>query len=126
MLATASGWELIVKRGPDWLIIAIDGSDPDKEDAPLLADQIWSLMEQHMTYRVVLELRGIPVLTSHLIGQLIDLYRRIREHEGVMRLCGLSAYNRRVLHTCHLDDRLQSYDDLHEAVLGYSQPRKPR
>ena len=68
-------------------------------------------------------IRGIPVLTSHLIGQLIDLYRRIREHEGVMRLCGLSAYNRRVLHTCHLDDRLQSYDDLHEAVLGYSQPQ---
>jgi len=126
MLATASGWDLVVKRGPDWLIVTIDGSDPDKDDTPLLADQIWSLMEQHLTHRVVLELRNLPVLTSHLIGQLIDLYRRIREHEGVMRLCGLSAYNRRVLHTCHLDDRLPSYDDLHEAVLGYSQPRKPR
>jgi anti-anti-sigma factor len=126
MLATAPGWELIVKRGPDWLIVNIDGSDPDRDDSPQLADQIWSLMEQHMTYRVALELNSIPVLTSHLIGQLIDLYRRIREHEGVLRLCGLSAYNRRVLHTCHLDERLPSYDDVHDAVLGHFSPGKPR
>ena len=126
MLAIAPGWELAVERGPDWLIVTINGRDPDRDDSPPLADRIWSLMEQHMTHRLVLELQSIPVLTSHLIGQLIDLYRRIREQDGVMRLCGLSAYNRRVLHTCHLDDRLPSYDDLHEAVLGYSEPRKPR
>jgi anti-anti-sigma regulatory factor len=57
---------------------------------------------------------------------LIDLYRRILELDGVMRLCGLSSYNRHVLHTCRLDDRFRAYDDLHEAVLGYADPRKPR
>ena len=41
----------------------------------------------------------IAVLDSTLIAQLIQLYKRIREHDGVLRLCGLSAYNRRVLHT---------------------------
>jgi anti-anti-sigma factor len=126
MLAISPGWELAVERGPDWLIVTINGSDPDKDDSPPLADRIWSLLEQHLTHRLVLELHGVPVLTSHLIGQLIDLYRRIHEQDGVMRLCGLSAYNRHVLHTCRLDDHLPSYDDLHEAVLGYAAPRKPR
>jgi anti-anti-sigma factor len=126
MLALAPGWELSVERGPDWLFVTITGSGAVKDDSPPLADRIWSLMEQHLTHRLVLELQGVPLLTSHFIGQLIDLYRRIREQDGVMRLCGLSAYNRHVLHTCRLDDRLPAYDDVHEAVLGYTAPRKPR
>jgi anti-anti-sigma regulatory factor len=131
MLALASGWEIGVERGPDWLIVTIKSKGRDKkgrakDNSLPLADYIWSLMEQNLTHRVVLELREFPVLTSHFIGQLIDLYRRIHEHDGVLRLCGLSAYNRRVLHTCHLDDRLPSYNDLHEAVLGYCDPGKPR
>lgn len=126
MLDLALGWELTVERGPDWLIVTVKETEPEKDESPLMADRIWSLLRQHMTHRLVLDLSGIPVLTSHIIGQLIDLYRRIRGQDGVMRICGLSAYNCRVLHTCHLDDRLPSYDDLHEAVLGYSGPRKPR
>jgi anti-anti-sigma factor len=126
MLAIAPGWELVVERGPDWLIVTINGSNKDRDGSPPLADRIWSLMEQHLTHRLVLKLHEVPILTSHLIGQLIDLYRRIIEHDGVMRLCGLSSYNRRVLHTCRLDDRFPAYDDLHEAVLGSADPRKPR
>ena len=126
MLDIAPGWELVVERGPDWLIVKINGSDPERDDTPPLAERIRSLMEQHLTHRLVLELHDISVLTSHLIGQLIELYRYIREQDGVMRLCGLSAYNRRVLHTCRLDDRLPAYDDLHAAVLGCADPRKPR
>jgi anti-anti-sigma factor len=126
MLDLAPGWELTVERGPDWLIVTIDGEDPDRDDSPPLAERIWSLLEQHLTHRLVLELQGVPLLTSHFIGQLIDLYRRIREVDGVLRLCGLSAYNRQVLNTCRLGEHLPAYDDLHEAVLGYAEPRKPR
>jgi anti-anti-sigma factor len=126
MLAIANGWELSVERGPDWLIVTVHRTESEIDDSPPLADRLWSLLGQHLTHRLVLELHEVPILTSHFIGQLIDLYRRIREQEGVMRLCGLSAYNRHVLHTCRLDDRLPSYDDLHEAVLGCADPRKPR
>jgi anti-anti-sigma factor len=126
MLAIAPGWELAVERGPDWLIVTVKGSDEDRDESPPLADRLWELLGQHLTHRLVLELHDVPILTSHLIGQLINLYRRIREQDGVMRLCGLSAYNRNVLHTCHLDDRLPSYDDPHEAVLGYAERPKPR
>jgi anti-anti-sigma factor len=126
MLAIANGWELSVERGPDWLIVTVHRTKSEKDDSPPLADRLWTLLEQHLTHRLVLELHDVPVLTSHFIGQLIDLYRRISEQDGVMRLCGLSAYNRHVLHTCRLDDRLPSYDDLHEAVLGCADPRKPR
>ena len=75
-------------------------------------------MEQHFTYRLMLELDQVVLLNSSLIGQLIQLHKRIREHDGILRLCGLSSQNRSVLHTCALDDRFRSYDSRVEAIMG--------
>jgi anti-anti-sigma regulatory factor len=125
MLAISPGWELHVERGPDWLIVKIQSMSADGENPPF-AETIWSLMQQHLTHRLVLELDQVPVLTSFLIEELTKLYRKIYEHDGVMRLCGLSVYNRRLLHSCRLDERLQPYHDRQEAVLGYSRPKQPR
>jgi anti-anti-sigma factor len=126
MLATAPCCELDVERGPDWLFVRVRNLDLEESDSPLLADRLWRLMQQHFTHRLVLELNEVEVLDSFLIGQLIELYRRIEEHDGVMRLCGLSAHNRQVLHACRLDDRLLPYCDRQEAVMGHSAAGKPR
>ena len=125
MLAVAPGWELDVERGPDWLLVRIKSLDRASTEPPL-AEGLWNLLERHFTYRVVLELDQVSVLNSHLIGQLVQLYRRIRQHDGVMRLCGLSPYNLEVLRTCRLEDRFLPYRDREEAVMGGSRPRQPR
>jgi anti-anti-sigma factor len=126
MLTVTPGCELDVERGPDWLLVRVRNLDLFEPDAPPLAERLWSLLQQHFTYRLVLELDEVQMLNSYLIGQLIQLYRRIEEHDGVMRLCGLSPYNRQVLHACRLDDRLLPYEDRKEAVMGHSQPARPR
>lgn len=126
MLAVASGCDLDVERGPDWLLVRVRHLDLDAADCPPLAEQIWGLMEQHFTYRLVLELDEVPLLNSHAIGQLIKLHRCVAEHEGVMRVCGLSPHNRTVLHQCRLDERLPPYEDRQAAILaslGYRRPR---
>ncbi|MDZ7618928.1 MAG: STAS domain-containing protein [Patescibacteria group bacterium] len=125
MLAIAPGWELAVERGPDWLLVRILKA-PEARDAPPLADELWEQLCRHFTYRLVLELNQIVLLDSYLIGQLVQLYKRICEHDGVMRVCGLSAYNRRVLHTCNLADHFPEYQDREEAVMGVRRPRQPR
>ncbi|MCS7306271.1 MAG: STAS domain-containing protein [Thermoguttaceae bacterium] len=124
MLRLAPGWELQVERGPDWLFVRIRNLEPDSSEIPDLADQIWTLMHQHLIYRVVLELDGIGLLRSELIGELLRLQRRIGQQGGLMRLCGLSAENRRILETCGLSDRLPIYECRRDAVLG--RPTKPR
>jgi anti-anti-sigma factor len=127
MLATANEWEMDVERGPGWLLMKLHDPGCPIEELPSLAEHIWSILDQHFTYRLVLELDDIPLLNSRLIGQLIELYRRIRDHDGVLRLCGLSAYNRQVLRTCRLDERLPAFEDRREAVLGSSaHPNLPR
>ena len=125
MLAVAPGWELEMERGPDWLLVKIRSLDGFSTDPPL-ADGIWELLERHFTYRVVLELDQVRVLNSHLIGQLVRLYRLIREHDGVMRLCGLSPHNLDVLRACRLQQYFLPYRDREEAVMGRCCPRHPK
>jgi len=125
MLAIAPGCEFDVERGPDWLMVRVRNIDLTEPASPSLAEQLWSLLQQHFTYRMVLELDEVLLLNSPLIGQLIQLYRRIKEHDGILRLCGLSASNRQVLHACRLDDRFLPYQDRQEALMG-CHPKQPR
>ncbi|MHB8901924.1 MAG: STAS domain-containing protein, partial [Thermoguttaceae bacterium] len=94
------------------------------EDPPL-ADLVWEQLQQHFVYRLALELDDVPVMHSYLLGQLLVLQKRILEHDGVMRVCGLSPLNRNVLEMHGLDHQLPNYCDRNEAVMG---PRciKPR
>ncbi len=139
MLTIAPGWEVDVQRGPDWLLVKVRGDshtggshavkphavgprieqDGARRDCPEVAAGIWDLMQRHFTYRLVLELDQVDVLDSHLIGQLLRLYEMIHEHDGVMRLCGLSPRNSKLLQTCCLDDRFLPYPDCKGAVMGH-------
>lgn len=110
--------ELGVERGPDWLFVKLNNVDPDAFETLQLADHIWSLLEQHLTYRVVLEMGAVKILRSELVAQLVLLCRKIHHHGGVIRLSGLSANNQRVLQACSLLDRLPAYRDRFEAVMG--------
>jgi anti-anti-sigma factor len=118
MLDTIPGWEMQVERGPGWLFVKIPPPDLEWSDYPSLADQIWSLVERHFVYRLALRLDEIDLLNSYLLGQLVVLQRRVREHGGLLRLCGLSPYNQEVLRLHGLGDRLPIYRDVEEAVMG--------
>ena len=127
MVATpGTGCKMDVERGPDWLLVKIRGLEADPANPPRLADHLWSSGPQALYLPDRPGTGPDQMLNSHLVGQLIRLYQQIREHDGVLRLCGLSAYNRRVLRGCALDDRLPSYETREEAVLGGTDPRLPR
>jgi anti-anti-sigma factor len=123
MLAIAPGCEFDVERGPDWLLVRVRSFDVVESEVPPLAEHLWTLMQQHFTHRLVLELDDVQELNSDLIEQLIELYRRVEEHDGVMRLCGLSSHNRQLLHRCRLDEQLLPYESREEAVMGRLHPR---
>jgi anti-anti-sigma factor len=118
MLAISPGWQLEVERGPDCLLVRVMCPGDATAEAPPLAEHLWSLLEQHFVYRLVLDMDQIELLHSYLLGQLVLLDRRVRDHGGMMRLCGLSRYNQEVLHLHGLSTRFPAYCDCHEAVMG--------
>jgi anti-anti-sigma regulatory factor len=122
----ACDWELHVERGPNWLLAKV-GNPPGRPWVIVpLADTLRLLMEKHFTYRLVLELEEIELLTSDLIGQLVLLEKWIHARQGVMRLCGLSPHNREILESCRLDGCFPAYGDRLEAVWGRHRPIQPR
>ncbi len=132
MLATVAGYEFDVDRGPDWLWIRVRGAPTADRRAASLADEIKDLVERHFIYRIVLELELLPelagnlVLSSKLIGELVQVNQYIHAHDGVLRICGLSPENRAMLEVCGLDDLCLAYHTREEAVFGSCVPRLPR
>jgi anti-anti-sigma regulatory factor len=126
MVQIAPGWTLDLDRGPDWLFVRVHPPVEDSlADAPPLADAVWTLLEQHHLHRVVLELDEMPRLFSPLLGQLMLLYKRVYTQGGLLRLSGLSAENQEVLDTARLGERLPTYSNRGEAVMGH-RPTQPR
>ncbi len=124
MSAYSTVCDFEVDRGPDWLLVKIKHL-ADSADTPL-ARNLWSLLEQHFTYRLVLEMDEVDMLDSHLIGQLLALGKRIQDRDGILRLCGLSEHNQQMLDTCRLSNHFLSYRNREEAVLGPGRPHNPR
>ena len=125
MLVTTQGCDLDLSRGPGWLFLRLRNFDPDCPETDALAERIWSLLEKHLVYRLVLELDEVELLRSILIAQLVLLQRRMAKRDGVIRLSGLSPHNREVLETCRLEEHLPAFENRVEAVMGLK-PTQPR
>jgi anti-anti-sigma factor len=115
----ATGWHVeLTDRGPDWLFIRLHVDGDSYYGAPNIADRVWSVLQQHFVYRVVLEMEEVEFLSSHLIGQLIMLQKRVLQHGGALRLCGLSPSCQDVLRVCRVITILPAYESRTDAVMG--------
>lgn len=119
--AVGTDWVFDVERGPEWLIVRLVSPPPWQwaGGAPSLADQLWQICQQHFTWRLVLDLERLPLLTSPLLGQLLILQGLVRERGGILRLCGVSAQQANALRLSRLESKLPLYHSARDAVLGF-------
>ena len=67
MQELASGWVIDTERGPDWLYVTLVEPSDISGECGDLARGLWHLLEQHFTYRWILELDKLPSLRSSVI-----------------------------------------------------------
>ena len=118
MTDIAHNWQLHVDIGPEWLFLHLDKTSHDADPAPPLAARGWEIADQYRIYRVVVELASSVHLTSHLVGQLVLLFKRCHRAGGVMRICGFSDANYDVLKIMQLAVQLPNYHTRRDAVMG--------
>jgi anti-anti-sigma factor len=118
LLDLCPGWSVEVERGPDWLFVRLRGVEFGADASVSLAEEIWRMLEQEFTRRLVLEMQDVSVLPSELIAELVRLHKRISAHGGLMRLSGLSEANQKVLQQCRLADRFPQFANRPDAVMG--------
>ncbi len=123
MLDVAPGWSVDVERGPDWLFVRLHAHTEAIFDAAGLADMLWQVLQQQLTHRLVLELDDLPILSSQLIGELVRLHKRIEQHDGLLRLVGLSERNLEALRLTRLDGSFPHYASREDAVMCHNGAR---
>lgn len=121
----APGWSLDVDRGPDWIFVRLHCDDALAHDATELAEQLWELLQCHLSHRMVVEMDELPRLTSNLLGQLVMLAKRIHGTGGMLRLCGVSPSGEASIQAARLDRLFPHYGNRADAVMG-QRPRQPR
>ena len=108
--------QLRIERGPDWVLVRLDG---DARRAPAasdfaLVDGIWHVLQENHAHRVLLELDEVDAIDDDLIATITTLASRIRSAGGLMRLCGLSEIDLRTLrargaaNVAHFDSRAEA------------------
>ena len=125
MQEISAGWSIDVDRGPNWVFATLHGPANGDAEGVAIAEELWSVLDNSMIYRLVLDMHEVPLLRSYLIGQLVMLHKRITAHGGVMRLAGMSNDNQTALAASRLDSRFPQYGTREEAVHGY-RPMQPR
>jgi anti-anti-sigma regulatory factor len=126
MIVTTTGWDLDVQRGPGCLFVRLRASRRGKSLETSLAEQLWAFLEQHFTYCLVLEMDEVEHLDGDLLAQIAALADRIEVHEGMLRLCGLSPENRKILERFSQSDSLPAYRSRADAIFARCLPCQPR
>jgi anti-anti-sigma factor len=124
-LDLAPGLSVELDRGPGWLFVRLHVPSTAEATELDLCEQLSTLLENEFANRLVVELDDVELLRSALLGQLVELHKRICGRDGVMRICGLSERNYQVLRRSRLQKRFPRFDTRHDAVMGHH-PLKPR
>ena len=125
MIDVTGGWVHGLERGPGWLFIRLCEAPRSAGNECSLADAVWSLVEQHFVYRIVLECDDVPRLTAAQIDQLALLRERVNAHGGIVRLSGLSRASVAAIEHRGLSRALPDYDSREDAVMA-NRPKQPR
>jgi len=124
MKTVRTGWDFEVRRGEGWLVIQCIPPDRRADRTPLARD-LCELIDRCLADRVVLELDRLESLSAFLVNELLAVHRFVDGNGGLLRLCGLTDKDRKLLDRLGLSTILPAFHDLEEAVMGGFAP-KPR
>lgn len=71
-------------------------------------------------FRMILDLSGVELVSSSMLGKLILLQRRVQAVQGSLRLCELSANIQATLRSTNLDRLFKVTRDRREAMDSFS------
>ncbi|MEQ8789685.1 MAG: hypothetical protein RIC55_25545 [Pirellulaceae bacterium] len=123
----APGWNVQMDRGPNWLLMRVQADPGSKPTADEFCQQVWNLMQRHLTTRLVVEFDGAPPLDAEMIDHLGRLHDRIDDANGKLCVCGLSPDDEQSLRGAKVNAQrpISVFRNRTEAVMGY-RPGQPR
>ena len=83
-------WE--VRDMQDGTLVTLTARDLDKETVPVLVDDLYELVSESGQPNLYLDLAGIHQLASVVLGKMLALDTRLRQHGGRLVLLNLDPF----------------------------------
>ncbi|WP_051371155.1 STAS domain-containing protein [Streptomyces sp. 142MFCol3.1] len=88
-----------------WSVVEVDG-EVDTHTAPMIREGVIKLLDEGHRH-FVLDLSFVPFMDSMGLGVIVAITKRIREHEGSLRIASVSG---RILRLFDLSGMRESYE----------------
>ncbi|MGW2651006.1 STAS domain-containing protein [Streptomyces sp. NPDC001393] len=97
-----------------WTVVEVDG-DLDAHTSPMIREAVIKLLdEEHRHF--VLDLGFVPFMDSMGLGVIVAVTKRIREHEGSLRIASASGRILRIFDLSGMRESYEFYDSSQEAT----------
>lgn len=88
----------------------------DEVSISAIGEQLYALVAQSASPRVVLDFTAVGHMSSSALGMLITLHKRIREKQGQLRLCGIQPGIYEIFTITRLNEIFQITPTRQEAI----------
>ncbi|MDG2390478.1 MAG: STAS domain-containing protein [Planctomycetaceae bacterium] len=76
----------------------------DEANIEQIGRELFALTDQYHCQKVILDLTGLKMLTSSVLGKMITLHRKLHRGDGKLVLCNAGEYVTKILEASRLDD----------------------
>lgn len=91
------------------------------EEVEEIAKTLRSFIQEQSVHRMVVDFSNVSFFSSQMLGLLVDLWRRIKEHGGTLLISGINPQLTRVFRITHLD-KLFEFHETAEAAIAALRP----
>jgi anti-sigma B factor antagonist len=92
----------------------------EERDLQALQESIVSVIEQTERINLILDFRNVQFLSSAVLGLLIRISKKVYEHEGQLKLCGIIPKIYKIFKITRLTKIFDIYQDVESAVESLS------
>ncbi|MGW0084071.1 STAS domain-containing protein [Streptomyces sp. NPDC003393] len=103
-----------------WTVVEVDG-EVDAHTAPLIREAVIKLVDEGHRH-FVLDLGFVSFMDSMGLGVIVAITKRVREHEGSLRIAAVSARTLRIFDLSGMRESYEIYPSAEEAVQSAPSP----
>lgn len=108
---------LDIKKDNDvWVVLFKQPSISGIGEMEKIAETLQDLIQNHHTRKMVIDFSNVCFFSSQMLGLLVNIWRRMKDVEGILLISGINPQLTRVFRITHLDKLFDFYDDLEAAV----------
>lgn len=89
-----------------------------------ISSTVRDYITEHKPKKLLIDFDGVKFFSSQMLGVLVDVWRRLKEYDGMVRISGIDAQLSRVFRITNLDKIFEFYPDRKTALEAMAEKDK--